>query len=219
MIKNNISIANDDRFFSSRITEEGYFEPDKLEAAFKYVNKPQIALDIGGHYGTSALWLANKFDTVFSFEGNPNTYEHLLETVALSKFNNISTIYRALGNKEDSVDIGFSKKSKKQNYGECTVLGNGNTPMSKLDSFDFVGCKPCNNGVRFIKIDVEGYELNVLKGAEKTIIIHQPIIMFEENKRCLEHGVEYGDCGRFLETLDYEFKEKIKADLIYAPIG
>lgn len=43
--------------------------------------------------------------------------------------------------------------------------------------------------------------------------------MFEENNRCLEHGVKYGDCGRFLETLDYEFKEKIKADLIYAPIG
>ena len=61
-------------------------------------------------------------------------------------------------------------------------VGNGGekVEMLKMDNFNFVN-------VKFIKIDVQGYELEVLKGAEKTVAASRPILFFETDEIYLKH--------------------------------
>jgi len=49
-----------------------------------------------------------------------------------------------------------------------------NIQITTLDSFEFTN-------IDFIKIDVEGYQLKVIKGAEQTILKHKPYILIEDN--------------------------------------
>ena len=66
-----------------------------------------------------------------------------------------------------------------------------------MDSFGF-------KDVDFIKIDVEGHELRVLKGAIETISTHRPTIILEENDRIEGWGKgKKFDAMDFLKTLGY----------------
>jgi hypothetical protein len=63
--------------------------------------------------------------------------------------------------------------------------------------------------VDYIKIDVEGSELNVLKGAINTIKQSSPIIEFEYNKCALDlFNITYKDIETFLNNLNYVFDKR-----------
>jgi FkbM family methyltransferase len=58
----------------------------------------------------------------------------------------------------------------------------------------------------FIKIDVEGFEMNVLKGAEKTIKKFHPVMLIEINNFALErNGVTSKDIFEYLDSLGYTY--------------
>tara|TARA_B100000315_G_scaffold152724_1_gene141500 strand:- start:199 stop:441 length:243 start_codon:yes stop_codon:yes gene_type:complete len=74
--------------------------------------------------------------------------------------------------------------------------------VKKLDEFNF-------NEIDFIKIDVQSYEYEVLKGAKKTLEINSPIICLEE---------EYPENSRsikFLESLNYEIVDVALKECIF----
>jgi hypothetical protein len=57
--------------------------------------------------------------------------------------------------------------------GNTHVHGEGDIPLKTLDSFGF-------EEVDFIKIDVEGYELSVVKGAKETLLREKPFMVIEQ---------------------------------------
>ncbi len=71
---------------------------------------------------------------------------------------------------------------------------------NKLDSFDF-------NAVKVLKIDVQGYESNVIEGAVKTIEKHRPYIFIEIEEECLvKFGSSEKDLIKQIEELGYVVK-------------
>ena len=90
-------------------------------------------------------------------------------------------------------------------YGEFSK----NTPKQKtiiktLDSFNF-------QNVDFIKIDVQGFELEVLKGGYKTLKENNPIICIEENIPDLKDSEVYN----FLIGLNYKLIDRVLKELIF----
>lgn len=91
--------------------------------------------------------------------------------------------------------------------GDSFVDGDGDIEVKTLDSF---GLKP-----GFIKIDCEGYELLVIKGAEKTIRAHCPVIIVEQKPgKAKRFGFGDTDAVEFLKELGYTVKKEIAGDYI-----
>lgn len=205
---------DDDWWFHAVFEKTGdTFELQHLQEALKYVTDWTLAVDVGAHYGSWSRQLAAKFQQVISFEGRGDTFECLVKNT--EHLPNVTTHNHAIGDRFDYVTIGTRpehkvdpKTGKTSNSGISTFLGSGSTPMIPLDSLNL-------NNVGFIKFDIEGYELFAMNGAVETLARCRPVVIFEENKRCLEHGIQYGQCGEFLESLGARQVMKIKNDIIY----
>lgn len=181
---------------------------DLLERAFKYVKNFRMAIDGGAFIGLFSLEMAKRFNIVLSFEPSQATRQCLNRNTENTK--NIFIYDKALGNK-------FERASQEQDG-----RWEGNTGGRYLvpgDDFEVVplDCLSLNE-VDFIKLDIEGYELFALRGAEDTIRRCKPVITCEEKPRIYERqGIVEGQIAEFLATLGYKRISKIKGDIIYYP--
>ena len=170
--------------------------------AFKLIcqNRPQLFLDIGANVGMSALsFFTLKSDArVISFEPNPVNYPYLDKLAA--RFDNFQYFSVGLGDKPASLDFYYPIYNSKKmtalgscDYEKAKSWLNKNTiyffDPSKLEiakitieirTLDSFQLEP-----EFIKIDVEGFEYQVLLGAEKTNNPHRPVLLIE--------GIAQGD--------------------------
>ena len=81
--------------------------------------------------------------------------------------------------------------------------------MNRLDDFNF-------QNVDFIKIDCEGYEYFVLRGAEKTLLQNKPCIIVEQKPETgmEKYGIGITDGVKYLESLGAKRRASIQGDYI-----
>jgi hypothetical protein len=98
-------------------------------------------------------------------------------------------------------NIKVDKKNKPLDFSSIQIKADKEwVTQLTLDSFAF-------NDVVFIKIDVQGYELNVIKGAEKTIEKHRPYLFVEfEDDLLQEEGTSEKELQEKIESLGYVVK-------------
>lgn len=138
------------------------------------------AVDIGANIGFMTAYFGSKWSQVTAFEPTPNIFQCLQKNCNKS---NIKVINKALSDSEKNVLFAINGKSEinqivsdkqflKRYWNHITV------PAVTLDSLNL-----CD--IDIIKIDVEGHELAVVRGAEQTIKKNKPLIVIEisfENK-------------------------------------
>lgn len=137
--------------------------------------------------GCSGLWplaLAAHFAQVVTFEPEPANFACLRANVASAP--NVSAFDYAIGDTRGMVGV----TRPKAQAGLWRVDGEGEIPMVTLD--EFVGDLP----VDAIVLDVEGHEVLALRGAERLIETHRPLLWFEY----LNHRSAIND---FLAAHDY----------------
>jgi len=144
-----------------------------------FVSPDKDFIDIGAHVGTYAWTCGKKARHTYAFECSPKTFCYLAANVALQGLEGRISVYPfALGSSEgkssyyirseDGGGNGVRYLSEADNERDSLIV-----QMRTLDSFRL-------RNIGFIKIDVEGFELEVLKGAEETL--HRngyPKILFE----------------------------------------
>jgi len=151
-------------------TPEG-FELDHLEFALQYCQRFRFAIDGGAHVGTWSVALAKRFKQVVAFEPAADTYACLVENTAA--YPNIRTVRAALGS-IDGVCFVHDDATRKGNTGSRMVVEDptGTVPLVRLDSVKF-------DEVDFLKLDLEGYEGEALKGAKQLLFDCAPVVMVE----------------------------------------
>ena len=188
--------AND--LIGNSINVFGAYEREEIATLFDYLAPlaPSFAqgtaLDIGANIGNHALIFSRFFKSVHAFEPNPQSFR-LLEINAANR-PNIVTHRFGLGD----VVGRFHLLETPENVGQSVVVETGEfeIELKRLDDLAI-------DDVRFIKIDVEGYEARVIAGGAQFLRRHQPIIAFEQ----LAH--EFDGHGsptlRALSDLGYRF--------------
>lgn len=152
------------------ILENGIYEYPLIRWCQQYLTKEGTFIDIGAHMGTYSVLLSRYCKEVHAFEAQASTYECLSVSVSINNNFKITTHHTALGDKEETLtlyhvseDGGCSSVRKEVSSNmNMDIIGTETVQVKTLDSFDI-------RNVDFIKIDVEGYELPVIKGAVKTL--------------------------------------------------
>ena len=130
-----------------------------VHLVYNYLQKNDVFIDVGANIGELALIGARKVGKsgqVIAIEPHPKIFKFLVNNIRLNKLGNVKTYNVALGDKEGFFHFS-DLKSDDQNF--ITVKGPIKIKVKKLDNL-FKGEK-----INLLKIDTEGYELFVLKGA------------------------------------------------------
>jgi len=176
-------------------------------------------IDIGAHVGLWSMHLVKRFKFVHCFEPIKEFTEILKYNIEADNYE----IYNvALGEKGRFVDMivprsmtGNTHVDDGMRGKEAVRLGNSdkgtyvckNIPMISLDEYEF-------DDIGLIKIDVEGYELPILKGAKETLLKHKPIMVVEQKGNEEYYGEEKYSAYNWLKNLGMKRIKVLGGDYI-----
>jgi FkbM family methyltransferase len=183
---------------------------DRDETAFlkSIFRVGDVFFDIGANLGWYSLVLGRSCPgaQIFAFEPIAVTVDMLKKNISLNRLQNIEVVSLGMFNKEDELTFLFapdvsgatSLRLTGQSRG-CTAIQEVLCKTTTLDIF----CASTNTLPTLLKIDVEGAELMVFQGAEKTLA-HTPIILVELlRKWSLEFGYHPNDVFELLAKYGY----------------
>lgn len=151
-----------------------------------------ICVDIGMNIGNHTIFLASHGLEVIGFEANPYVFKIAEKNVEINQLENKVQIYNyGISSKDETMSF---RKNISSNLGGMSLKQNrnGNIQCKSLDSFNI------DKKISLMKIDVEGMELEVLKGSKKLLERDKPDIFLESNEILHFFGVK-----NFLENLGY----------------
>lgn len=163
-----------DRYIGPSLQNYGEFSPEETEKIISLASG--LCLDIGANFGCIGQALEASGFNVVAFEPQPDVYKLTCKNIRKGVVHNCG-----LGDVEGTAQMTRIRKGSRASYGSSAmgVIDNDEEPITvpvhTLDSFNL------NPG--FMKIDVEGYEEKVLRGAVETILKWKPIMYIEDDRR------------------------------------
>ena len=148
---------------------------DELTTLDSVRNKDII--DAGGYVGDTALLFSSYTDkSIHVFEASPSNMDIIRETIRLNQLENIVPVSKALGEKSGTATFSLGERNSCNSLVERPGYNYPNhieVPVITLD--DYV--RENNLEVGLIKVDIEGGEQLLLKGAVETIRTQHPILL------------------------------------------
>jgi FkbM family methyltransferase len=166
------------------------------------------ALDIGGNIGLQSIRMSQCVgDTgkVYAFEPLHYLQEKFRRNIALNNVVNVTLFPFALANKAYEAEFSIEKSSWNQGTFSLTNTVDGPEKQSvAVNVADDIPEIQELESLDFIKIDVEGFEFQVMQGLKETIKKHRPRIIFEyDDNYWMKTGQRISDCYLFLQDLNY----------------
>jgi FkbM family methyltransferase len=202
------SFPDIDSHFRDSVGEfpETTYQQEALDTAFKYVKKFDVAIDAGANIGLQSVRLAQKFNHVHSFEPTSVNYDCLINNA--KNFSNIQVYKTGLGEREESAIIKLPTESK--NCGAFSIVDfNNNEDSVFTENIEILPLDKFQLSPDFIKIDTQGFELFILKGAENTLK-NKPVLLLECEKKQEKHLI-----SEYLNPLGYTIVETVRKDSIW----
>jgi FkbM family methyltransferase len=165
--------------------------------------RPELFLDIGANYGVhSLLFLAHNISTI-TFEPNSTCHAYLHETCKLNGYTP-RLEHIAVGDCCDRVDLFYPKRDTWLGSTNRDVVDETSGAMEliteKVEQKTVDDYLPQMSNLRtLIKIDVEGNEISVLRGAQQTLKKVKPIVIFE----CFKQS-EWNSISEFFRSMHYK---------------
>lgn len=165
VFSNNISIKSLYILYELDLVQNNYLSKYPLK-------KGDTVIDCGAYYGLFTLYAAKMVGNsgkVIAFEPDPFNYKNLVANIKYNRLSNVIAIQEGLWSKEDLLDFdacGTQDSSFQNENFTCRTT----VRVTTLDTYlDKLGVAK----VDFIKMDIEGAEIEALKGASK-ILLNSP---------------------------------------------
>jgi protein O-GlcNAc transferase len=161
--------------------KKAFYEADVLEKIQALTSgRAGMAIDAGAFIGTHSVFFGKFCDCekVVAFEANPATFPFLERNVRANGLaGKIVPIHKALGASSGFAHIAYSREGNQGNTILAFDDGKADIEVAALD--DELRSRADPSPVKLIKIDVEGAEIAVLRGAMETIRASRPLLCIE----------------------------------------
>lgn len=187
----------------------GFYEPEMLADIAGRTKAGSAIIDIGANIGNHSVYfgLFCGAGKVLSFEPQSEVHNTLSRNISLNFLNDKVTAHQmGLGSYETTAKLG-AVDQKNIGMTKLEVTESGGIKISTLDSM--VENEP-QNSISVIKIDVEGMEMEVLRGAVKTLERHSPVIYAEAATQ-----PEFDEISEFLAKFSYVATKRFNATATY----
>ena len=174
-------------------------DENEIKLVKNFIKPGTDSIDVGVYRGVYSYEMSKYSNIVHAFEPNPIIFDDLRDNLIKLK-KNINLYNFALSDKSSKINLKVpirNKNFKKENYeeyykmGRATIHNENNMRefenveifSKKLDEINF------KNQISFIKIDVEGHEIEVINGAIQTINRFKPNLLVEIEKKYTQKNI------------------------------
>lgn len=218
-----IKLSLDSNKFTQKLMLDSFqkgqtYESEVLQLIYRFLEKGDCFIDIGthiGYYSVLAAKIVGNEGKVFAFEPELSNYQKILENISLNNLSNIQLFNLALSSESKETHLFFNQDNDgghalwdvgKHPFNQKSLQSQTmqNIQQSTLD--DILSQQQDISQIKIIKIDTEGAEVNVIKGAVNTISKYNvPYIICEINRFGLKQmGTNEAELREFMNTLKYE---------------
>lgn len=197
----------------STILRSGYYEPEVWESLEPLLEEKEVFWDVGANIGSVALraGLCSKVSQVHCFEPSPTNFSIAKLNATLNP--QCPLVLHQMGLSDREEVLGLSQ-GPAENSGATKL----EQPLQQT-GFHSVLCKTVDQVIReglapaptFLKIDVEGMEMQVLRGAESLFATNPPKALVVEAPSTENGELNHQELGRFLMSRGYKMRRLNRA--------
>ena len=209
---------------SSEILRTGRWEPDSWAAIRQHLPVGGTFVDVGAHIGYFSLKAAGVVGPtgkVIAVEANPDTARRLRDNVRASGANAIAVHPVACSDSDGALEFFASNRGNtgKASLSRENALQSGSVSAAhrvRTQPLDAIVIESAVSRVDVIKMDVEGAELLVLKGAKRILARYSPVLIVELSDRLLQSmGTTTAGVKEYLQSFGYLPRQWIGDNVVF----
>lgn len=208
-----LRVPDTDTHFTGMGKAAATYQHDRLRAAYSRVHRWGCAVDAGAHVGILTRAMAERFEHVFAFEPNPENFACLLANTR--HLSNVTCVNKALGEQAGRCRV----QRHRANSGDTQLEFDGEADTDIITLTDYYNENPDRmERLGLVKLDVQGYEAPVLRGAGTPLMAWRPVCILEQEgdgKLRTAYGERYTAAARELEKLGAIYITNVGVDRIY----
>jgi FkbM family methyltransferase len=197
------------RNFGFTTVDLATIEVEQREFAQRYLRliQPTSVWDIGANVGFWTLWLAGNVDSscrIRAYEPDARNVSYLRENVARNELTNVEIRDCALSSTTGMKELQLDETGAMNSLEATGSTGAGATGVSAVVRATTIDAEVAADGAvpQFIKLDVEGHELEVLRGAAQLLARRSSVLLLEITREGDEVMELLRECGYLVYGLD-----------------
>lgn len=170
-----------DYYMTKALELYGEYCPDEWRALAQLIRPGMTVVEVGANMGTHSVDMARACapGPFYAFEPQPRIFQVLCANLALNDIGNAFAYPEGCGETEGVAVVPLMDYGREGNFGGMSLQADGavgvKVRIRPLDSLELPACG-------LIKIDVEGFETQVLRGARQTIARCRPLLYVENDR-------------------------------------
>jgi FkbM family methyltransferase len=201
----------------ARIVHEGFYEPELAAVCVANLDATRDAIDVGANAGLYTNLMARQLGggRVLAIEPAANALAKLLSNVTRNGIEAQTLVFEGVASDRECTRT-LKIVAGKDEYSSVGTLAHPSIANEKFETIDVhsttIDALVRGHGLDpgFIKIDVEGTEHEVLRGAEATLRRHRPVILSELSAHLLaQNGTSAWDVVEYMQRLGYRVTDPL----------
>lgn len=210
----NFIVPHVDNVIGMSIKNTGSWAKKDIDFFERHVGPGDIVFDVGaniGHHSVCFSKIVGESGKVFMFEPQSNIYKFACGNLAINGCRNVIALQGGLGETSSNVRMSEISYDQENNFGALGVSFDDNGDGEEVAVWmldELVGQRSIQfDKLDFMKIDVQSFELYVIKGGIKTIQKYKPKIFMEISPYWMElRGYQYTEIYGLLKAVGYKFE-------------